>query len=73
MTKETVWHHCSSSVVSAMFSGEESSQACVRREADPGARDRNVQEHRHCAGNGNTLRRPLHFCGQASVCSTCGE
>lgn len=54
------------------FSGEESSQARVPREADPGAGDRNVQEHRRRSANGDALRRPLHICGEAGVGLTCG-
>lgn len=54
------------------FAGEESSQARVPREADPGAGHRNVQEHRHRSANCDTLRRPLHICGEAGVGLTCG-
>lgn len=69
------WHQCSSAVVFWMFvffAGEESSQARVPREADPGAGHRNVQEHRHRSANCDALRRPLHICGEAGVGLTCG-
>lgn len=68
-------HQCSSAVVFWMFvffAGEESSQARVPREADPGAGHRNVQEHRHRSANGDALRRPLHICGEAGVGLACG-
>lgn len=70
--KKALWHRRSSAVVFWMFSGEKSSQACVRSKTDPGARDWNFQEHRHCSANGNALRRPLHFRGEAGVCAACG-
>ena len=66
------WHQCSSALVFGCFSGEESAQAHVPREADPGAGDRNVQEHRHRSANGDALRRSLHICGEAGVSLACG-
>lgn len=62
---------CSSTVLLVMSSGEESSQARLRRKADPGARDWNLQEHCHGPANANPLRSALHIRGQASVRATC--
>lgn len=58
--------------VVSLSAGEEGSQARLRLEADPGARDRNLQGHRHRPANTNTPRRTFHFRGQASVCAARG-
>lgn len=74
----SIWTSCSIELALlfrglCVYSGKENSQACICGKADPDAWDWNLHQHCHCPANSDPLWRPLHFCWQKSVCTSCCE